>query len=169
MERPELAFASWAGDAPRLLGQLHEAAVDPVQHTQDRSDRSSLLAALLGVACPMRKVTVTSFDLVSVTSNGGYKRTQCRWSSVTNFAQSRCPVSDAPFFCSSSTMQTGEALLAHTFHHRHHTVMMSVPSTTPPYLARPGRQSRWCAARVHLSEASPLAALDRIGSRGGDS
>jgi hypothetical protein len=46
--------------------------------------------------------------------------------------------------------------------------MLSIPSTTPPYLAGPGRQSRWCAVRVHLSEASPLAALDRIGSRGGD-
>jgi hypothetical protein len=65
-------------------------------------------------------------------------------------------------------MQTGEALSAHTFHHRHHTVVLSIPSTIPPYLAGPGRRSRWCAVRVHLSEALPLAVLDQIGLRGGD-
>src|SRR3954471_23167818 len=31
-----------------------------------------------------------------------------------------------------------------------------------------GRRRRRGAARVHLSEASPLALLDRIGSRGGE-
>jgi hypothetical protein len=65
-------------------------------------------------------------------------------------------------------MQTGEALSAHTLHHRHHTIVLSISSTTPPYLAGPERQSHWCAVRVHLSKASPLAALDRIGSRGGE-
>jgi hypothetical protein len=65
-------------------------------------------------------------------------------------------------------MQTWEALSAHTLHHRHHAVVLSIPSTTPPYLARRGRRSHWCAVRMHLSEASPLKALDRIGSRGGD-
>jgi hypothetical protein len=70
------------------------------------------------------------------------------------------------FSRSSSTTQTGEVLSVITLHHRHHAVVLSIPSTTPPYLAGPGRWSRWCAARVHLSEASPLAALDQIGSRG---
>jgi hypothetical protein len=74
----------------------------------------------------------------------------------------------ARFLHSFSTTQTGEALSAHTLHHRHHTVVLSIPSTTPLYLAGPGRRSRWCDVRVHLLEASPLAALDWIGSRGGE-
>jgi hypothetical protein len=81
------------------------------------------------------------------------------------FARSRCSLFEASFSHSSSTVQTGEALSAHTLHHRHHAVVLSIPSTTPPYLAGPGRQSRWCAVRVHLSEASPLAVLDRITRR----
>jgi hypothetical protein len=83
---------------------------------------------------------------------------------VTSFLRSRCPVSEAFFLRSSSTVQTGEALSAHTLHHRHHAIVLLIPSTTPPYLAGPGRRSRWCAVRVHLSKASPLATLDQIGS-----
>jgi hypothetical protein len=72
--------------------------------------------------------------------------------------KSCCPLSEASFLRSFFTTQTGEALSAKTFHHRHHAVVLSIPSTTPPCLAGPGRRSRWCAVRVQLSEAPPLAA-----------
>jgi hypothetical protein len=53
-------------------------------------------------------------------------------------------------------------------HHKHHAVMLLIQSISPPYLLDQGRRRHRCIVRVHLSEASPLAALDRIGSRGGD-
>jgi hypothetical protein len=137
------------------VGQLHTTA-----HTIDRSDRSDpdrLRSKQL--ACEVR---------FSETLFAAYKRTRAPAVFVTSSLWSRCPVSEAFFLCFSSTTQIGEALSAHTLHHRHHAVMLSIPSTTPPYLAGPGRRSRWCAIRVHLSKASPLATLDRIGSRGGD-
>jgi hypothetical protein len=108
-------------------------------------------------------------DLASSPSKNAYiNRSVRRRLGQTYFVRSRCPVSEVSFLRSFSTTQTGEALSAHTLHHRYHTVVLSIPSTTPPYLAGPGRRSRWCAVRVHLSKASPLAALDQIGSRGGE-
>jgi hypothetical protein len=75
-----------------------------------------------------------------------------------DFVRSRCPPFCSLFFRSFSTTQTGEALSAYTLHHRHHAVVLSIPTTTPPYLAGPGRRSRWRAVHVQLSEAPPLAA-----------
>jgi hypothetical protein len=134
------------------VGRLHTAA-----HTIDRSDRDRRRSKEL--ACEVR---------FSETLFAAYKRTRAPAVFVTSSLWSRCPVSEASFLRFSSTTQTGEALSAHTLHHRHHAIVLSIPSTTPPYLAGPGRRSHWCAVRVHLSEASSLAALDRIGSRGGD-
>jgi hypothetical protein len=52
-------------------------------------------------------------------------------------------------------------------HHRHHTIVLPIPSTTPPYLAGPRRQIHYCAVRVHCSEAPPVVALgsDQIARR----
>jgi hypothetical protein len=57
---------------------------------------------------------------------------------------------------------------AETLHHKHHAVVLQIQSISTPYLLDQGRRRRRCAVRVHFSEASPLAALDRIGSWGGD-
>jgi hypothetical protein len=57
---------------------------------------------------------------------------------------------------------------AETLHHKHHTVVLQIQSISPPYLLDQGRRRHRCTVRVHLSETPPLAALDRIGSRGGD-
>jgi hypothetical protein len=57
---------------------------------------------------------------------------------------------------------------AETLHHKHHAVVLLIQPISPPYLLDQGRRRHCCAVHVHLSEASLLAALDRIGSRGGD-
>jgi hypothetical protein len=57
---------------------------------------------------------------------------------------------------------------AEILHHKHHAVVLLIQSISPPYLLDQGRRRHRCTVCVHLSEASPLAALDRIGSRGGD-
>jgi hypothetical protein len=57
---------------------------------------------------------------------------------------------------------------AEILHHKHHVVVLLIQSISPPYLLDQGRRRHRCTVHVHLSEASPLAALDRIGSRGGD-
>jgi hypothetical protein len=57
---------------------------------------------------------------------------------------------------------------AEILHHKHHAIVLLIQSISPPYLlAQEGRRRR-CDVRVHISEASPLAALDRIGSQGGE-
>jgi hypothetical protein len=63
--------------------------------------------------------------------------------------------------------RVGEALPANTLHHKHHAVVLLIPSTTPPHLAGPRRWSRHCAVRVQRSEAPPIVALgsDRIARR----
>jgi hypothetical protein len=53
---------------------------------------------------------------------------------------------------------------AEILHHKHHAVVLLIKSISPPYLLDQGRRRHCCTVRVHLSEASPLAALDRIGS-----
>jgi hypothetical protein len=62
--------------------------------------------------------------------------------------------------------QLGEALQKF-LHHRHHTVVLPIPSTTSPYLAGPRRKIRCCAVHVQRSEASRVVALgsDRIARR----
>jgi hypothetical protein len=117
---------------------------------------------------PARVTTSLVFDLTFTPSRMTTIKGRPDGSAGMSFLRSRCSVSEASFLRSPFTMQIGEALSVHTLHHRHHVVVLSIPSTTPPYLAGPERRSRWCAVRVHLSEAPPLAALDRIGSRGGD-
>jgi hypothetical protein len=57
---------------------------------------------------------------------------------------------------------------AETLHHKHHAIVLQIQSISPPYLLDQGRGRRHCTVRVHLSEVPPLAALDRIGSQGGD-
>jgi hypothetical protein len=57
---------------------------------------------------------------------------------------------------------------AEILHHKHHVVMLLIQSLSPPYLLDQGMRRHCCTVHVYLSEASPLAALDRIGSRGGD-
>jgi hypothetical protein len=57
---------------------------------------------------------------------------------------------------------------AEILHHKHHVVVLLIQSISPPYLLDQGGRIRRCAICVHLSEASPLAALDRIGSQGGE-
>jgi hypothetical protein len=54
---------------------------------------------------------------------------------------------------------------AEILHHKHHTVMLLIQSISPPYLLDQGGRRRRCTIRVHLSEASPLAVLDRIARR----
>jgi hypothetical protein len=53
------------------------------------------------------------------------------------------------------------------FGHKHHAVVLLIPSTTPPHLAGPRRRSRRYAVRVHRSEAPPVVALgsDQIARR----
>jgi hypothetical protein len=154
------------------MGQLHvalpngsdgriPAARDAL--VRDQSDRSKREAAVWRRG-KERAYQVRFYETYALPIKGPWNR----WFWKTYFAQSRCPLSEASFLRSSSTTQTGEALSAQTLHHRHHAVVLSIPSTTPPYIVGPGRRSRWCAVYVHLSEASPLAALDRIGSRGGE-
>jgi hypothetical protein len=53
-------------------------------------------------------------------------------------------------------------------HHKHHAVVLLIQSISPPYLLYQGRRRYYCTVCVDLSEASPLTALDRIGSRGED-
>jgi hypothetical protein len=57
---------------------------------------------------------------------------------------------------------------AEILHHKHHAIVLLIQSISPPYLLDQGRRRHRCTVRVHLLEASPLAVLDRIGSRGGD-
>jgi hypothetical protein len=57
---------------------------------------------------------------------------------------------------------------AEILHHKNHAIVLLIQSISPPYLLDQGRRRHRCTVRVQLSEASPLAALDRIGSRGGD-
>src|SRR3954466_1507526 len=57
---------------------------------------------------------------------------------------------------------------AETLHRLHHAVVLYIQSISPPHLLDRGRRRRRGAARVHLSEASPLAVLDQIRSRGGE-
>jgi hypothetical protein len=57
---------------------------------------------------------------------------------------------------------------AEILHHKHHATVLLIQSISPPYLLDQGGRIRHCTVCVHLSEASPLAVLDRIGSRGGD-
>jgi hypothetical protein len=61
----------------------------------------------------------------------------------------------------------GEALSADTLHHKHHAVVLLIPSTTPLHLAGPRRRSRRCVGCVQCSEAPPGVALgsDRITRR----
>jgi hypothetical protein len=117
---------------------------------------------------PARVTSSLVFELTFTPSRMTTIKGRPDGSAGTSFLRSHCPVSEASFLRSSFTTQIGEALLARTLHHRHHAVVLSIPSTTPPYFAGPRRRSHWCTLRVYLLEASPLAALDRIGSRGGD-
>jgi hypothetical protein len=55
-----------------------------------------------------------------------------------------------------------------TLHHKHHAVVLQIQYISPPYLLEQGRRRHHCSVRVHLLEAPPLGALDRIGSWGGD-
>jgi hypothetical protein len=57
---------------------------------------------------------------------------------------------------------------AEILHHKYHAVVLLIQSISPPYLLDQEGRRRQCAVCVHLSEASPLAALDRIGSQGGE-
>jgi hypothetical protein len=57
---------------------------------------------------------------------------------------------------------------AEILHHKHHAVVLLIQSISPPYFLDQGRRRHCCTVRMHLSEAPPLAVLDRIGSRGGD-
>src|SRR3954465_4927795 len=57
---------------------------------------------------------------------------------------------------------------AETLHHLHRAVALLIQSISPPHLLDRGRRRLRGSARVHLSEASPLVVLDRIGSRGGE-
>jgi hypothetical protein len=57
---------------------------------------------------------------------------------------------------------------AEILYHKHHAVVLLIQSISPPYLLDQGRRRHRFTICVHLSEASPLAVLDQIGSRGGD-
>jgi hypothetical protein len=154
---PGWALAKWAGGLAGLPKRTASGCDRSLHRSQrDRWRWHGSHVRLLLFPSPSYKVC------------NAYKRTTAPASQMTEFARSRCPISEASFLRFSSTTQTGEALSAHTLHHRHHAIVLSIPSTTPPYLIGPGRRSRWCAVRVHLSEASPLAALDRIESQGGE-
>jgi hypothetical protein len=78
-----------------------------------------------------------------------------------------CPslTSLLPFFFHLA--RVGEALLADTLHHKHHAVVLLIPSITPPRLAGPRRRSHCCTVRVQRSEAPPVVALglDQIARR----
>jgi hypothetical protein len=134
------------GQEPHARGQRPYGTMHPIN-----SDRF-----VFGVTCTMRSANLASLRCKAIRLYKGVRR--CQFFVRQKFARSRCLVSEASFLRSSFTTQTGEVLSVHTLHHRHHTVVLSIPSTTPPYLAGPGRRSRWCAVRVHLSEAPPLAA-----------
>jgi hypothetical protein len=73
-----------------------------------------------------------------------------------------CP----PHFSLATTRRRSPAV--EILHHKHHTVVLLIQSISPSYLLDQGGRRRRYAVRVHLSEASPLAALDRIGSQGGE-
>jgi hypothetical protein len=140
----------------------------PLARHARRSIRSirSLAAAWRGV----QDTQLVFFDL----RLSGYKRETCRMGLrdlMGKFVQpSRvCCLSSSPSLTSLLPIffhlaRIGEDLPAYTLHHKHHAVVLLIPSTTPPYLAGPRRRSRRCTVGVQRSEALPVVALgsDRI-------
>jgi hypothetical protein len=121
--RPRAAPCWWADHAQALDAKPHA-------HGNEIDLIDQFVMARLGLRA---LCTIHRFGLVShrMPIKGPVRRLLCQ----PNFARSRCSVFEAFFFRSSSTTQTGEALSANTLHHRHHAVMLPIPSTTPPYLA----------------------------------
>jgi hypothetical protein len=79
---------------------------------------------------------------------------------------SRRPIAAPPLPSLATARRRSPA--AEILHHKHHAVVLLIQSISPPYLLDQERRRHRCTVRVHLSEASPLEALDRIGLRGGD-
>jgi hypothetical protein len=75
---------------------------------------------------------------------------------------SRRPIAAPPPLSLTTARRRSPA--AETLHHKQHAIVLLNQSISPPYLLDQGRRIRRCTIRVHLSEASPLVALDQIGS-----
>jgi hypothetical protein len=133
--------------------------------TQDRYDRCLNLACKPGFLKPC---ACLKFSYAAA-----YKNTEDRtWLMILISLQ---PVVSCVVFSSSSLIRSwphllppracvGKVLPAYTLYHKHHAVVLLIPSTTPPHLARPRRRSHRCDVCVHRLEAPPIVALglDRI-------